>query len=76
VNWICQCRLPLARPLRSQRKVVYGSLGEMMDRKSETSRVRIEVLHTERFSYRRSINERLGILEVGKSTNTLWLHRV
>jgi hypothetical protein len=48
----------------------------MMDRKSETSRVRIEGLHTERFSYRRSINERLGILEVGKSMNTLWLHRV
>jgi len=48
----------------------------MMDRKSETSRVRIEGLYTERFSYRRSINERSEILEVGKSMNTLWLHRV
>jgi hypothetical protein len=48
----------------------------MMDRKSETSRVRIEGLHTERFSYRRWINESLGILEVGKSMNALWLHRV
>jgi hypothetical protein len=48
----------------------------MMDRKSETSRVRIEGLYTERFIYRRWINERLGVLEVGKSMNTLWLHRV
>jgi hypothetical protein len=43
----------------------------MMGRKSETSRVCIEGLRTERFSYRRSINERLGVLEVGKSMNTL-----